>query len=109
MATTKTKYRRTSKGVHVGQKGLQARIAAVVDKANIRTDFVGDLGDGTQASGGDARVVERGEMDLHPGDIDRAAQLVVQRSRFEESRPARDVDRIVAAGPFAGRGRAWSV
>lgn len=38
MATTKTKYRRTSKGVHVGQKGLMDRVA-LVEKPMIRTDL----------------------------------------------------------------------
>ena len=38
MATTKTKYRRTSKGVHVGQKGLMDRVA-LVEKAMMRTDI----------------------------------------------------------------------
>jgi large subunit ribosomal protein L19 len=38
MATTKTKYRRTSKGAQVGQKGLLDRVA-LVEKAMIRSDL----------------------------------------------------------------------
>jgi large subunit ribosomal protein L19 len=38
MATTKTKYRRTSKGVFVGQKGLQDRVASV-EKSMLRSDL----------------------------------------------------------------------
>lgn len=38
MATTKTKYRRTSKGVHVEQKGLADRVA-LVEKSMLRTDL----------------------------------------------------------------------
>lgn len=38
MATTKTKYRRTSKGVFVGQKGNQNRIEAI-EKSLLRPDF----------------------------------------------------------------------
>lgn len=38
MATTKTKYRRTSKGTLVPQRSLAARVAAV-EKATMRTDF----------------------------------------------------------------------
>jgi len=38
MATTKTKYRRTSKGVHVGQKGLSGRVAEI-ESALIRKDL----------------------------------------------------------------------
>jgi len=38
MSTTKTKYRRTSKGVRVGQKGLADRVA-LVEKAMLRSDF----------------------------------------------------------------------
>jgi large subunit ribosomal protein L19 len=38
MATTKTKYRRTSKGAQVPQRGLAERIAAV-EKAMARTDM----------------------------------------------------------------------
>lgn len=38
MATTKTKYRRTSKGIFVGQKGMADRVASV-EKALIRSDF----------------------------------------------------------------------
>jgi large subunit ribosomal protein L19 len=38
MAATKVKYRRTSKGIHVTQKGLQERIATVT-KSMVRTDF----------------------------------------------------------------------
>ena len=38
MATTKTKYRRTSKGVYVGFRGLADRVGQV-EKPLIRTDF----------------------------------------------------------------------
>ncbi len=38
MATTKQKYRRTSKGVKVGQKGLSSRIA-IIEKSILRTDL----------------------------------------------------------------------
>jgi len=38
MATTKTKYRKTRKSLHVPQKGLADRIA-LIDKALIRTDL----------------------------------------------------------------------
>ena len=38
MATTKTKYRRTSKGTRVPQKGLADRVG-LVEKTMIRTDF----------------------------------------------------------------------
>jgi large subunit ribosomal protein L19 len=38
MATTKTKYRRTSKGAQVPQRSLADRVAAV-EKAMIRSDF----------------------------------------------------------------------
>ncbi len=38
MATTKTKYRRTSKGVHVGQKGLAQRVATI-EKQTLRSDL----------------------------------------------------------------------
>jgi large subunit ribosomal protein L19 len=38
MATTKTKYRRTSKGVHLPQKGLLDRVASV-EKTTLRSDL----------------------------------------------------------------------
>jgi large subunit ribosomal protein L19 len=38
MATTKTKYRRTSKGAQVGQKGLLDRVA-LVEKTTMRSDL----------------------------------------------------------------------
>ena len=38
MATTKTKYRRTSKGIHVTQKGMLDRVA-LVEKPMLRTDL----------------------------------------------------------------------
>ncbi len=38
MATTKTKYRKTSKGIQVPQKGLLDRVA-LVEKPLLRTDF----------------------------------------------------------------------
>src|SRR4051812_41147686 len=38
MSTTKTKYRRTSKGVRLAQKGLMARVG-VVEKPMLRADL----------------------------------------------------------------------
>jgi large subunit ribosomal protein L19 len=38
MATTKTKYRRTTKSVQVSQKGLSGKVAAV-EKTTLRTDL----------------------------------------------------------------------
>src|SRR3954453_11065173 len=38
MASTKIKYRRTSKGIQVALKGLHDRVA-LIEKAMIRTDF----------------------------------------------------------------------
>jgi len=39
MATTKTKYRRTSKGTRVPQKGLAERVASVMNKRTDLPDF----------------------------------------------------------------------
>ena len=77
-------------------------------------DPVGDLGDRSEASGGDTGVVERGEVDLHPGDIDRTSQLVVDGPRLEQA-PAPpavgrvgeslDLDRTRQGPPVAPRAR----